>query len=157
MHPFIAHPVHTSRDEILLDGAHSDSDEDLDNEVFSLQGVSESDDDNGQDAEDDDETEEGQSHAKKVVPKSKAVRKTKVTGRAPTEDPSDSEDETWGRKKSAYYSSNAAEIASDDEEANELEEQEAKRLQRKARAPLLDSDFGLGDPVQVEVEEGLAE
>ena len=160
MHSFITHPVHTSRDEILLDGAHSDGDEDIDNEVFSLQGVSESDDDDGQHPEDGGETEETQSQgrsAKKDAPKSKAVRKVKVTGHAPTEEPSDSEDETWGRKKSAYYSSNAAEIASDDEEANELEEQEVKRLQRKARAPLLDSDFGLDDPIQVEAEEGLPE
>jgi U3 small nucleolar RNA-associated protein 3 len=55
------------------------------------------------------------------------------------------EEESWGRKKSAYYSSNAAELDSEDEEANELEEQEAKRIQTKARDAMLDDDFGLAD------------
>ena len=59
-----------------------------------------------------------------------------------------SEEEGWGTKKSAYYASNADEIESDDEEANELEEQEAKRLQAKARDAMADNDFGLGDVVE---------
>lgn len=63
--------------------------------------------------------------------------------------------ETWGRNKSAYYSSNAADVESDDEEANELEEQEAKRLQAKAREVMVEDDFGLHD--LAEVEPGKAE
>jgi hypothetical protein len=61
---------------------------------------------------------------------------------------SESEEETWGRNKSAYYSSNAAQLESDDEEANELEEQEAKRLQAKARDIMDEDDFGLGDTLE---------
>lgn len=51
--------------------------------------------------------------------------------------------EGWGSKKSAYYSSNAAQLESDDEEANEMEEQEARRLQAKMRTHMSESDFGL--------------
>jgi U3 small nucleolar RNA-associated protein 3 len=123
--------------------------------------VSESDDDDGRDevAEPDDVTEDNISQtpgrsAKKVRPKTMKTipkHKSKTTDSTSSEEPSD--DDTWGRKKSAYYSSNAPEIASDDEDAKELEEQEANRLQRKSRALMLDSDFGLGDPVQFETEE----
>ena len=69
------------------------------------------------------------------------------------EEEDDEEEEGWGKKKSVYYSSNAGQIESDDEEANELEEQEAKRLQAKARDALTDDDFGLGDPVEVPADD----
>ena len=62
--------------------------------------------------------------------------------------PEEEEEESWGAKKSAYYASNAREIESDDEEANELEEQEAKRLQAKMRDAMADDDFGLEDVVE---------
>jgi len=58
----------------------------------------------------------------------------------------ESEEESWGRKASAYYSSNAAQIESDDDEALELEENEAIRLQAKALDGMDDNDFGLNDP-----------
>jgi len=61
------------------------------------------------------------------------------------ESDSEEEEEGWGGKKSAYYSSNAAQLDSEDEEANEMEEQEAKRLQAKARDTMIDDDFGLTD------------
>ena len=60
------------------------------------------------------------------------------------------EEESWGRKKSVYYSSNAADLDSEDEEANE---QEAKRLQLKARDVMADDDFGLADIAQEGAEE----
>jgi U3 small nucleolar RNA-associated protein 3 len=53
------------------------------------------------------------------------------------------EEETWGTKKSAYYSANDAHFDPEDEEANELEEREARRLQMKAREGMGDEDFGL--------------
>jgi U3 small nucleolar RNA-associated protein 3 len=66
---------------------------------------------------------------------------------------SEEEEESWGRKKSAYYSSNAAELDSEDEEANELEEQEARRIQTKARDAMQDDDFGLADIDQGDTED----
>lgn len=69
-------------------------------------------------------------------------------------DESDSEEEeTWGTKKSAYYSANDAHFDSGDEEANELEEKEARRLQMKAREGMEDEDFGL-DNLQALAEDG---
>ena len=47
---------------------------------------------------------------------------------------------------SAYYSFNVAQIESDDDEALELEENEAMRLQAKALDGMDDNDFGLNDP-----------
>jgi len=55
------------------------------------------------------------------------------------------EKESWGHKPLAYYASNAAEIDSKDEEASEMEEQEARRIQAKAHDALLDDNFGLAD------------
>lgn len=68
-------------------------------------------------------------------------------------DEGESEEETWGTKKSAYYSANDAHFDPEDEEANELEEREAKRLQMKAREGMGDEDFGL-DNLQALVEGG---
>jgi len=44
------------------------------------------------------------------------------------------------------------ELDSDDEEGNELEEQEARRLQAKAREALTEEDFGLRDDCDDEEE-----
>ena len=79
----------------------------------------------------------------------KAKGKQKQSANSEDGSGSEEEEEGWGTKKSAYYASNAGEIESDDEEAHELEEQEARRLQTKARDAMADDDFGLGD-----VEEG---
>ena len=107
-----------------------------------------------EDAEDIHE-EEGPDDEEENPPQSevRASRKGKAKARPPPESEDEEEEESWGRKKSAYYSSNAAELDSEDEEANELEEQEAKRLQVKARDAMSDHDFGLADISQEDAEE----
>jgi U3 small nucleolar RNA-associated protein 3 len=82
-----------------------------------------------------------------VVKKSKTKSKLK---KPLSSSDTESEDETWGRSKSAYYSSNAAQIDSEDEEANELEEQEARKLQLKARDAIHEDDFGLSEGLEAE-------
>jgi U3 small nucleolar RNA-associated protein 3 len=82
-----------------------------------------------------------------VVKKSKTKSKLK---KPLSSSDTESEDETWGRSKSAYYSSNAAQIDSEDEEANELEEQEARKLQLKARDAIHEDDFGLDEGLEAE-------
>lgn len=82
-------------------------------------------------------------------PKSSKAKSKKKVAISSSSEESESEEETWGRNKSAYYSSNAAQLESDDDEANELEEQEAKRLQGKARELMAEDDFGLEDPLEV--------
>lgn len=57
----------------------------------------------------------------------------------------DEESGRWGRK-SAYYDADAADLeASDEEEALENEEAEAKRLQREALRTMEPEDYGLGE------------
>jgi U3 small nucleolar RNA-associated protein 3 len=85
---------------------------------------------------------------KKKASQKKAKGKTAVQSSS-SDSESQEEEETWGRSRSAYYSSNAADLESDDEEGNELEVQEAKRLQAKAREALTDNDFGFEDPIDV--------
>ncbi|EIW59077.1 rRNA-processing protein SAS10 [Trametes versicolor FP-101664 SS1] len=152
---------HASRDQILLegneDGGSDDGDED---EVFALKGVGSDgseDEDEGAAAEDDEDDIDDVHYAaaaaakKEKEKKSKAKAKGKKGKKAESseeESASDSEDEGWGTQKAAYYSSNAQEIDSEDEEAIELEEEEAKRLQTKARDAMADDDFGLGDVVE---------
>ncbi|KAJ7069873.1 Sas10 C-terminal domain-containing protein [Mycena amicta] len=128
---------HTSRDKILLDGnnEHEDLDGDED-EVFGLDMSEESED------ADDEVLDDQEIPAASTKTKSKKSKKAKK----PLSD--DSEDEGWGRGRSAYYSSNAAQLDSDDEEGNELEEQEARRLQSKTRDSMRDDDFGLDDVVE---------
>ncbi|KXN88204.1 hypothetical protein AN958_07663 [Leucoagaricus sp. SymC.cos] len=52
-------------------------------------------------------------------------------------------------EEAAYYSSNAAQLESDDEEGQELEEQEARRLQKKALAGVSEDDYGLNDKHEI--------
>lgn len=115
-----------------------DSDED--------EGGEGGDDDDDEDAEMDDGLQPvaGPSKSKK----SKTGKKGKVSPPWSEVSDSESEEEGWGKKKSEYYASNAGQFDSEDEEANELEEQEAKRLQAKAREALTEDDFGLGDAVE---------
>lgn len=142
-------------------------------EVFALQGVS-SDSDNGDDDDDDDDAEylhevpdderEGDgmqvdsdadselTPSKSKRKPSKATRDNKKASSTKHASDSESEEDTWGRSKGAYYASNAAQLDSEDEEANELEEQEALRLQAKACEAMCDEDFGLGDVVEGDVE-----
>lgn len=146
--------VHASKDRILLEGEEAGADDDGDEEeVFALKGIpsSESDEDE-EDAYEEDDYDENQPH-----PVSTTIKGSKKKAKLPTESEDDEEqeseeEETWGRKKSAYYSSNAAELDSEDEEANELEEQEAKRIQAKTRDAMLDDDFGLADTNQDDME-----
>ncbi|KAI0274240.1 Sas10 C-terminal domain-containing protein [Russula aff. rugulosa BPL654] len=144
---------HTSKDRILLEGEEAGADDDGDEEeVFALKGIpsSESDADE-EDAYEEDDFDENQPHP---VSTSKG---SNANAKPPPESDDDEgqeseEEESWGRKKSAYYSSNAAELDSEDEEANELEEQEAKRIQAKTRDAMLDDDFGLADINQDDME-----
>ena len=158
--------VHASRDRILLDGEDVRSDDEGDEEeVFALKGMpddsedddEEEDDGYGDEDEDDDNLEElaaqvAKANAKAAAKKAKGKQKQGPPSSSDGSD-SDSEEEGWGQNKAAYYSSNAAQLDSEDEEANEMEEQEAKRLQTKSRDVLADDDFGLDDIPEVEPEE----
>ncbi len=156
--------VHASRDQILLegneDGGSEDGDED---EVFALKGVDSdgsADEDSGGAAEDDEDDIDDVHYAAAAAAqkeKEKKAKAKKAKGKKGKQDAppsseesaSDSEeDEGWGTQKAVYYSSNAQEIDSEDEETNELEEAEARRLQGKARDAMADDDFGLGDVVE---------
>lgn len=155
--------VHASRDKILLDeGNDMDEDGDEEEEVFALQGVSSDLDDDSDEAEyphraanDEQESDGMQADSdadSEPITSSKSKPKPSKTARDTQKSSESEEEEIWGRSKGAYYSSNAAQLDSDDEEANELEEQEALRLQAKAREAMCDDDFGLGDVVEGDVE-----
>ena len=126
-------------------------------EVLALQGVSSDSDDEVEYSyhvpDDEQESDDMQVDSEPTTSKSKHKRDTKKLKTSSRKNASDSEsEETWGRSKGAYYSSNAAQLDSEDEEANELEEQEALRLQAKAREAMCDEDFGLGDVVEGDIE-----
>ncbi|KAI0301157.1 Sas10 C-terminal domain-containing protein [Multifurca ochricompacta] len=146
---------HTTKDRILLEGEEVGADDDGDEEeVFALEDIpsSDSEEDNEEDEEEEEEEEE------EPQPKARESRKGKAKAKPPpesdNEEKEESEEESWGHKKSAYYSSNAAELDSEDEEANELEEQEARRIQAKARDGMVDDDYGLADIIALEDTEG---
>jgi U3 small nucleolar RNA-associated protein 3 len=135
------------------DGVDEDGEEE---EVLALQGVSDDSDDEAEYPYHDERgSEDMHVDSEPTTSKSthKPARDTKKSksSRKNASD-SDSEEDTWGRSKGAYYSSNAAQLDSEDEEANEFEEQEALRLQAKAREVMCDEDFGLGDVVEGDVE-----
>ncbi|KAF9046408.1 Sas10 C-terminal domain-containing protein [Panaeolus papilionaceus] len=143
---------YASRDKILLDdpyGSRDHPDDEDDDEVFALKGLDDDSDDDEEFYEDDGDEEieeplQAASEPKKSK-KSKAKRKTDDE-----EKEEDEEEESWGKGKTAYYSSNADQLESDDEEGHELEEQESRRLQIKARQELQDEDFGLNDNPELE-------
>ncbi|KIM22783.1 hypothetical protein M408DRAFT_279574 [Serendipita vermifera MAFF 305830] len=149
----------------MLEGEEGDlSDDDLKNEVFSLGNLgeqSQSDEDDSEELEDVPEDSEVDLAPTPKTKKTKATGAKKATNDL-VESSSGSEDEadrleSWGRKKSAYYSTNAASIESDDEEAQRLEEAEVNRLQTLARASLQEDDFGVNDaPPDSLVEEAAA-
>ncbi|KAG5648291.1 hypothetical protein DXG03_004863 [Asterophora parasitica] len=148
---------HANRDKVLLDGDNDYEDDGDDDEVFALKGL-EDDEDEDEDGdvdmdedEDEDEAEELPERQKKGKDKSKKKKKKKKGADSSEEEESEEEEETWGRSKAAWYSSNAAQLESDDEEGNELEEQEAIRLQSKQRQDMTDADFGLDDALEVQV------
>ncbi|KDR82716.1 hypothetical protein GALMADRAFT_238215 [Galerina marginata CBS 339.88] len=147
---------HDSRDKILLEGDNAGGyeDEGDDDEVFALKGVDEDSDDesahNYQEYHD-----EGDEAKEEVVvaKKKKSAKSRKANGKtvdAAAAQLEEEEEESWGRGRAAYYSSNADLLESDDEEGNELEEQEARRLQSKTREELKDDDFGLNDNPELE-------
>ena len=145
-------PVHDTRDRILLAGEELQvSEDELDNEVFALPDVQDSDQQSEGDEVSVDETPvpvpPSGSQSRKKVPK-KTVS-AEPTGNASVDDRENQneneQEESWGQKKSVYYSTNAAQIDSDDEEAQKLEEAEVLRLQAQARDALDEADFGLFD------------
>lgn len=121
--------------------------------MFALKGMDDSDSDAAayddadafdEDSEDDsgDSDEDDEEPAPPSKPSKKAAT-TKSKSKSSKDASDDEMEERWGKNKSAYYSSNAPELDSDDEEARLLEEQEAIRLQAKARDGLGEDDFGL--------------
>ena len=155
MLPFIV--VHASRDQILLDGEDAQSDDEgEEDEVFALKGIPGGSEDESEDEEEEGEDGDEEENYEKPPPPKGTKSKGKQKADSPPlsgEDSESEEEEGWGRKKSAYYSSNAAELDSEDEEANEMEEQEAKRLQAKLRENMKDEDYGLGDIAQADTDE----
>lgn len=134
----------------MLEGNDPDySDDGDEDEVFRLKGM---DDDSEDEAFDDftqaeqyqEEVLSGEPLVEKQKGK-KAKKKKPKSSEKKFREEEDEEDESWGKGKAAYYSSNADQLASDDEEGNELEEKEAIRLQAKIRQELEDEDFGLND------------
>jgi U3 small nucleolar RNA-associated protein 3 len=125
------------------------------NEVFALKGLG---DESGDDDEEDEDIEMDYEENMEEIPeptkKDKKRLKKKPSAQSESEEELESEEETWGKSKSAYYASNAQQLDSDDEEANELEEQEAKRLQAKSREDLAEADFGLEDALDIGSHEG---
>jgi len=143
-------PVHDARDRILLEEEEQQvSEDELDNEVFALPDVPDSEQGSVN------EVDEGSieetpvpvlppnSRSKEKVPKKTAPAET--AGNVSGDDRESEHEESWGQKKSVYYSTNAAQIDSDDEEAWKLEEAEVLRLQAQARDALDEADFGLFD------------
>ncbi|KAI6030544.1 Sas10 C-terminal domain-containing protein [Pisolithus orientalis] len=147
---------HESRDKITLDqGSEGDEDDFGEEEVFALHGISDDDgDEAGGEADGLEDDSDVDMEDEKVPPKKQKSSKSKSKKAKKDSSPSpvEEEEETWGHGKRAYYSSNAAEIGSDDEEAQEMEEQEARRLQTKAREGLADEDFGLGEAIEGDVQ-----
>ncbi|KAH8104786.1 Sas10 C-terminal domain-containing protein [Cristinia sonorae] len=152
---------HNSKDKILLEGEEQVSDEDEEEEVFALKGMPEDSSDEDEEGEEyegeggDYDEEMGDAEPVPGPSKTKKTKGKKGKQSSPASDASESEseEEGWGKKKSDYYASNATQIDSEDEEANELEEQEAKRLQAKAREVLTEDDFGLVDITEIVVKE----
>lgn len=144
----------------MLEGDENDlSDNGLENEVFSLktqsQDTTSSDNDEQLPAETDETETEGVKPTK-AAKSSKKPSKVSSAQRAASESSSDTEvqEESWGRNKGAYYSTNAAAIDSDDEDTRRLESAEILRLQTQARDALEEDDFGFLDPPRVDMALG---
>lgn len=141
--------VHENRDRILLEGEQNhESDDDLKNEVFALRDYPDISESSEEPHEVPEETDEPDSEpVKPAKSKRTGPKKTSNDAVASSESSSDEAEqfESWGRSKAAYYSTNAAAIGSDDEEAQQLEEAEVLKLQSQARAALDEDDFGVLD------------
>lgn len=163
-----------SRDQILLDGydrAHHDSDDDMDvglnqREVLGIdQAPSDEDDDSELDDEEQEDDEDEDAYDDDEGYLARQGRKAKKAdivvssdddddlGEDDEEDEDEEEvhenDRGWGTNKRAYYNTNDLDAMDsdseiDEEQARELELKEVKRLQKKSRSAMDDSDFGLG-------------
>lgn len=161
-----------SRDLILLDGQDrgDDSDDDMDvglndREVLGIdEARSDEDDDPDQDDEEDaeayDEDEAYPAQSSRKPKKADIVVSSSDDDDLDDDDEEDGEDAEdgqelhendrgWGTNKRAYYNTNDLDAMDsdsdiDEEQARELELKEVKRLQKKSRSAMDDSDFGLG-------------
>lgn len=134
----------------MLEGdTHGDDEEwgDEEQEVFGLGLATDSDGTTEEELSDDNEKT-----IEKTKPSSLKANKGKVNKRAPSTSPSESEseEETWGHKKSAYYASNSEFLSrnqgeENEDELNEMEEQEARKIQARMKNLLLEDDYGLND------------
>jgi U3 small nucleolar RNA-associated protein 3 len=154
------HSVHASRDQVLLDGNVAQADDGDEDEVFGLKGVEDT--DEGEEVDDEDEdlgdvVDEADAlrAAKKDRKPPKAKSKPKSKKRPLDEfyseegSESESQEEIWGRTKAAYFTSKDDQLDSENEEANEQHEQEARRLQAKSRDGMVEADFGLEDAIDL--------
>lgn len=169
-----------SRDQILLDGQNGsyDSDDDMDVGLSNREvlGIDEapSDEDEDSDAEDDDEAEDDAEEYDEGLSarQSRGTKKRDIEVSSDDDDDLDMDDEDedeeddgpqthendrgWGTNKRAYYNTNDlddmdSDSEIDEKEARELELKEVKRLQKKSRSAMDDSDFGLGGDADAEL------
>ena len=156
--PLTMLPVHDARDRIILEGEGQPvSEDELDNEIFALPDVQDSD---QASVNEENESSLGETPAPVLPSKIQIKKKTskkivpiEPPGNASEDDREDEREESWGREKSVYYSTNAAQIDSGDDEAQKLEEAEVLRLQAQARDVLDEADFGLFDAPKDALEE----
>ena len=163
-----------SRDQILLDGYDqankNNSDDDMDiglnnREVLGIDGVRSDEDQDSDDLTDDqDAVEHGEEEEEAYSARqSRKGKKADIVVSSDDEDDLDDDEEAdgedsqemhendrgWGSNKRAYYNTNDLDAMDsdseiDEEQARELELKEVKRLQKKSRSTMDDSDFGLG-------------
>lgn len=138
--------VHSAKDHILLDNDRDNADDLGDeDEVFALKGMPADQDSDSEGEVEPDSDEDVEMVSPKLATKKAAKKKKKGKKAMSSESEQDSsEDEHWGQSKATYYSSNANQLESDDEEGNELELQEARRIQGKLIDDFADNDFGFG-------------
>ncbi|KAG8903132.1 hypothetical protein FRB99_003675, partial [Tulasnella sp. 403] len=162
---------HNNRDRILLEGEESwDDGLGEGTEVFGLKGLAEETESFDEDAlgvtdEDDDEVwadEDDQSSKTKASASSSKSLATSTTMKSSDEESESDSDDTdaelskWGKRHSAYYVDGQDEETSDyeaQEDTRAMEEQEAKRLQLRAREFIDEDDYGLAQGYELDVEE----
>ncbi|EST06310.1 Sas10/Utp3/C1D [Kalmanozyma brasiliensis GHG001] len=159
-----------SRDQILLDGQDRgiDSDDDMDvglndREVLGIDEAR-SDEDEDADLDDDEDAEAYDEDEAYPSQGRRGIKKADIVVSSDDDDLDDDEeddedaedgqelhenDRGWGANKRAYYNTNDLDAMDsdsdiDEEQARELELKEVKRLQKKSRSAMDDSDFGLG-------------
>ncbi len=157
-----------SRDQILLDGNDNayDSDDDMDvglnnREVLGIDD-GRSDEDGDSDVDDADDAEDYDEDVAYSARSGRKAKKADIVVSSDDDDDLDDDDEDgedseephendrgWGTNKRAYYNTNDLDAMDsdsdiDEEQARELELKEVKRLQKKSRSAMDDSDFGLG-------------